>query len=167
MFEVHNPETPIIWESSNPNARETLVLDFENSPILDHLYLDWKYHLHHRDTKGILESLCIFLRTAVFDPPSQNQNDILKLLKSYQLPLDYFVAHRLGVCRHFSLAAYYFLERVRKEQLAPIRSIEIISKDLEMGRHAWLCIVFEDGSFHFDPYWGILESYESSDNTFL
>jgi hypothetical protein len=164
MFDAISSETMIVWESSYPNARETLILDFENSPYLDDLYLHWKNQLNLSDPKGILESLIIYLRTAVFDVPTQDQEEAMKLLKSYSLPLDYFVAHRFGVCRHFSLAAYYFLERARKEQLAHIRSIEVISKNLEKGRHAWLCVEIEDGSFHFDPYWGILESYG---NTFL
>ena len=157
MFAEIASKQPIIFESAVPEARETLIADFESSPHLDHHYQNWKKQLPSFDSRTILESLALYLRTEVFDQHFIDKAKILRSLHSNALPLDDFVVHKIGVCRHFCLAAYFFLEKLKMEQMIPLHSIEIVRKELKNSRHSSLRLEFEDGSFHFDPYWGILE----------
>lgn len=157
MFAETASDTAIIWHSSVPQARETLLLDIDHSPLLEELYLKWRGELKESEARGVLENLNHYLRTFVFDLSLCKREAVIKLVGGAKaLPLEYFIENKTGVCRHFSLTAYYFLERMRKEDFLPIISNEIICKDLGSGRHAWVSVELKDGSFHFDPYWGIL-----------
>lgn len=156
MFVETASKQPIIFESAAPHARETLIVDSENSPYLERHYQNWKRQLPSLDARTILENLSVYLKTEVFNLSIRNKAEILRSLHSHALPLDDFVVHKVGVCRHFCLAAYFFLEKLKNEQLAAIYSIEIVRMNIKNSRHAYLVLEFEDGSFHFDPYWGIL-----------
>jgi hypothetical protein len=156
MFAETACKQQVIWEPTAPHARETLLIDFENSPHLEHHYLNWKKQLPSFDARIILESLLWYLRTEVFDPNIRNKAEVLRSLHACELPLDDFVVHKIGVCRHFCLAAYFFLEKLKTEHLIAIYSMEIVRKEVKNSRHSYLELEFEDGSFHFDPYWGIL-----------
>ena len=165
----------IVWEPAYPHARETLLLHLDSSPLLNTLYTSWRSELQITTVQEIFDQLLVYLRTVVFDMKLCQHNKIKDLVKeaalqkssdefcsSLELPIEYFVEKRAGLCRHFTLVAYYFLQRLNQETLLPRFSIEIIRMPIEthgiLGRHAWLSIFFEEEnrSFHFDPFWSIV-----------
>jgi hypothetical protein len=165
MFEKPPPNPLIVWESTVPRSRETLLLDLENSPLLEELYQAWRWSLHETDPLEILANLLEYLRSVVFDLSLCNSEEIAQIVEqedAEEIPLERFVERKSGLCRHFALVAYYFLERMRKERLIPPCGFEIVRMPVDVDgsprRHAWLAIFFleENRSFHFDPFWGIL-----------
>lgn len=169
-------EPMILWEPSEPKARETLYLEKDNTPLLSQHYQTWKHRLLNsiqhptaNDVWVMLSDLLVYLRTEVFDMPTCHscaiQHIILKA-GSDILPIELFVSEKSGVCRHFALTAYYFLETLRLEKILPINSVELIRKKCyangSKGRHAWLSISTEENrSFHFDPFWGIMVDHDA------
>ncbi len=172
LREIANPKTSfkqvgtlIVWEPTHPRARETLLLQLEDSPLLSRLYNNWRHNLRKTAPKEIFEDLLTYLRTVVFDM-KQSCRSIIKTLveeaSSQEISIEYFVEKRAGLCRHFTLVAYYFLQRLNREAFLPPFSIEILRMPIlvggVLGRHAWLSVFFEDEnrSFHFDPFWSIV-----------
>jgi hypothetical protein len=165
VYEFKKIDSWLVWEPTYPNTRETLLLPLTVSPLLDDLYLNWKNSLTSSTPDEMLHHLLVYLRTVVFDTKLSQPLIIEELIQkahSKEISIEYFVEKRAGLCRHFTLVAYYFLERLNHETLFPSFSTKIIRMPIEVngiqGRHAWLSVFFEktNRSFHFDPFWSIL-----------
>jgi len=76
------------------------------------------------------------------------------------IALDDYVKEGLGICKHMSMAAAYFLDRLSKETPAALRGVvqyirdNIQSQDGQSGGHVWVTFATAKGDlWHLDPRW--------------
>jgi hypothetical protein len=139
---------PLACIGSDPLGREIILFDPHNSPLLEQKYDEF---VAHRDFSW--EALFHFMHD-IFE-----RTDLEK--QSGMVPLDAFVAAKVGVCRHVAFAAAYFLDRLAKEGYLP-QGKSYYVRDLVKGGvgHAWNLFVLENGTaaWHLDFSWGVIKN---------
>jgi hypothetical protein len=149
------------WVAATPYAHEILLLDPEDSPLLS-AYYEWNkdaFSLAARESAPALFcKISSVLHNEIFTNIENPRKGVAIVRAKWGhpcVPLDIFIDNHSGVCRHFVLAAAYFLARLQSENLLSFQPLEIriIRENLIYGgRHAWLQV----GSWHFDPYWNLI-----------
>lgn len=149
------------WVAASPYAHEILLLDPEDSPLLS-AYYEWnKEAFALAALKGAPALFCTIsgvLHKEIFTNDEGPRKGVALVREKWGhpcIPLDVFIDNHSGVCRHFVLAASYFLACMQSECLLPFPPLEIriVRENLIYGgRHAWLQV----GHWHFDPYWKLI-----------
>ncbi len=162
--------TPHGWVPTSLYAHEILLIDPCSYPLLLSSYEKFKSILANIPSQNLFSILSVmstYLHTEVFTIShnrKQTIRDEIALQKCPCLPLDFFIAKRIGVCRHYVLMAAYLLAQLQVDEAFIFPKICIVRQNLSSGRHAWLQI----GEWHFDPYWNlILNLNNPADKEFL
>ncbi|NGX37577.1 MAG: hypothetical protein K1000chlam2_00733 [Chlamydiae bacterium] len=144
-------------------SREVIVVDPENSPLLENAYLDLKSQLHETFTeKDILQTTLLYVRENLFDLELCTDQNVIRFLlqfmdKGPEIPLETFLEKKIGVCRHLALTTTYLLERLTKDRLLDGKAY-LIREQIPSGRHGWTLFLSQSGAWHLDSYWEILEN---------
>lgn len=179
---------PIVYISSFPTVREIISLNPLHSPVLKNLYHRLFFLLKEKTPlQKALEITTSFIKEEVFSS-KQSLEQLDAFIEEWKqthprtdftptkegedlavIPLDDFLRARMGVCRHFALAAAYLLDRLLPSGHVHVVR-DIIDTPLLYGGHAWNIFVSEDGldAWHIDTYWDIIKDLNSpQDRTFL
>lgn len=154
------PNTPFAYPGKNP--REVILFDPENSPRLQAAKNQFFEKLNPSFSEAeTLVALIDFIRDEMFDLTKSELKKLNSLLgdtsKQPEIPIDFFIEHRIGVCRHMALITTYFVDQLIKENLLSGDAF-FIRENLPYGRHAWTLLLTETGAWHIDAYWGSLEN---------
>lgn len=137
---------PVACIGSHPLQREIILLDPNNSPLLQSHYTNWILNGERN-----FPSLITHIR-GLFESTEYMTYDRF-------VPLDHFLAAKKGVCRHVALTTAYFLTRLIEEHhLAPGKAYYI--RDLiPYGGHAWNLYITEKGElWHIDALWNVIKN---------
>lgn len=145
------------------NPREILIVDRKNSPLLEKSYQDLLASLKERKMeKEILLHLLYYVRETLFDPNLCNMENVATLIQALhpdelepEIPLDFFLKQRTGVCRHMALTTAYIIDRLISDGWLKGQSL-LIRENIPSGRHAWTLFLSEEGAWHLDASWGFL-----------
>lgn len=154
------PNAPFVYPGKHP--REVILFDPPNSPRLQEAKSQFFEKLRPSFSEAeILVTLIDFIRDEVFDLTKCDNKILSNLLgdtsKEPEIPIDYFIEQRIGVCRHIALVTTYFVDQLIKENMLS-GEVFFIRENLPYGRHAWTLLLTETGAWHIDAYWGSLEN---------
>jgi len=154
------PNSPCAYPGKHP--REVILFDPPNSPLLQAAKNQFFEKLSPPFSEAeILVSLIDFIRGEIFDLTKSETTKLRNLLgdtsNQPEIPIDFFIEHRIGVCRHMALITTYFVDQLIKENMLPGEAF-FIRENLPYGRHAWTLLLTESGAWHIDAYWGSLEN---------
>jgi len=157
------PDGSFCYKGLHP--REIIILDRDNSPILENSYQDLLGILEKNTSeKELLLHVLLFVRETLFDPSLCSMESVAALISSHypgelepEISLEFFLKNRIGVCRHSALTSAYFLHRLSKDGYLEGTTF-LIRDDIPGGRHAWTLFLSEEGAWHLDTYWGFLEN---------
>ncbi len=160
------PEGPFIYPGLHP--REVIFVDPENSPILDTVYKDLKKRLSSEYTeKEILQIISLYIREEIFDLNKCNPASLTLLIQELhpeedepEISLDAFLQEKTGLCRHVALVTTYLVDRLVKDEWLEGETF-FIRENLPDQRHAWTLFISEEGAWHLDALWGVLENGKS------
>jgi hypothetical protein len=149
------PEGAFTYPGKSP--REVIVVDLENSPLLERACKDVEASVE----REILASVLRLVRNDLFDLKRCDENALWNFMLDQpsfpNIALDVFLKAKRGVCRHFALVTTYLVEHlIRKGKLKG--EAFLIREDTPMGRHAWTLFLSEHGAWHLDAYWNVLEN---------
>jgi hypothetical protein len=155
--EKYSSSARVASVSRTPEARELLILDPQNSPLLEKRYQEFlrslpesypteelllfvahfiKFHLFSPTTA---QEMLVFLQNWILDP-QRKETDFYELSKECWIPvisIEEFIREKNGVCRHYALICAYFLDRLKEEGFLPPGEIYFKHADLTAGRHVW------------------------------
>ncbi len=162
--------TPVVSIGSAPLSREIIALDPNNSPLLQQKYAE---------LPGVtFEEISDFIRLNIFHAGCTERKINAFVLKwldfstldnfaltednSYLpvIPLDAFIEAGIGACRHASLVAFYFLDRLIKEGRIPPGKVHYVRDVIKFGGHAWILYLPQDSDdvWHIDPQLAIIKN---------
>jgi hypothetical protein len=160
-IQEHIPDHPFCYPGIK--KREVIVVDPQNAPLLEASAKDFVNRLTpEMKEEEILRELLHFVRDALFDPPlctnANLQNYILQSYGLYdEIPIDYFLSGKTGVCRHLALTSTYIADYLVKTGWLKGEAL-LIRDDLPSGRHAWTLFLSEEGAWHLDACWNIFKN---------
>jgi len=112
----------------------------------------------------ILETVFWYVREELFDLSLCNERLVQLFIHSLypdetepEIPLETFLEHKIGVCRHIALATTCLVDRLVKEGWLEGEAL-LIRANCPTGRHAWTLFLSEEGAWHLDSLWGIFEN---------
>jgi len=156
------PDTPFAYAGLNP--REIITVDPQNSPLLEKGYQELLLTLSNElSEKEILFQVADYVGQTLFDLQKCSDHAVYALIHQHangqlepEIPLEIFLAERVGVCRHIALATTYIVNRLIKE--GHLQGEAFLVRDyVRCGRHAWTLFLSKEGAWHIDAYWRILE----------
>lgn len=161
------PEGTFAYPGAGP--REVILVDPDQSPLLEKAYLDIKAELKAGMTEEqILKTTCHYLREELFDLNRCNERVVAALIQTLhpnesepEISLETFLEHKTGVCRHIALTSTYLVNRLIKEGFLNGEAF-LIRENCSIGRHAWTLYVSSEGAWHLDSLWGVLENGKTS-----
>ena len=144
-------------------SREVICVDPDHCPLLQSAIKELEPLLSPDQTEEeILSTLLDFVSETLFHLElctTINLNALIQ--KSYspfdEIPLDYFLAAKTGVCRHLALTSTYLAHHLVKTGWLHGEAY-LIRDELPSGRHAWTLFISDEGAWHLDPTWKILEN---------
>jgi len=160
-FQEAIPDGPFSYPGIN--RREVLLVDPENSPILNEAFADLKNQLEKTfDEREILLTTFYFVREHLFDLDRCTEKIVAELIQQFtgqepEISIEIFLEEKIGVCRHIALVTTYLLHRLNLEGWIEGKAL-LIREQIPSGRHAWSVFISESGAWHLDPYWGIFEN---------
>lgn len=156
------PEGPFRYPGTHP--REVIVVDPENSPLLDQAYGKLEKRIEGLTEEQILETIFWYVRDELFDLRLCKEKLVQQFIYSLhpeetepEIPLETFLEYKIGVCRHIALATTCLVNRLVKEGWLEGEAL-LIRANCPSGRHAWTLFLSEEGAWHLDSLWGIFEN---------
>lgn len=153
------PSEPFRYEGKT--RRESITFDPKGAPLFDRHYLALKKELKGIDQEDELLLLTLdYVQRQIFDLPHCSETNVETLIASYgqrEIPLDFFLAEKKGVCRHIALCVTLLLDRLIQDQFLTGECF-LIRDELPWGRHAWTLFLSKEGAWHLDGYYGVLEN---------
>ena len=162
--------TPVVSVGSSPLTREIIALNPEKSPLLQQKYAELPGVTFEEITDFI--RLNIFhagcterkINTFVFNWLETSTLDDFALTDDQAfvpvIPLDAFIDAGVGACRHASLVAFYFFDRLIKEERIPPGRVHYVRDVIKFGGHAWILYIPHDSDdvWHIDPQLAIIKN---------
>jgi len=149
------PEGPFSYPGQSP--REIIIVNPNEAPILEGATQDLLVQVEEE----ILHKTLAFVREELFDLDLCDEDKLWSFIEETglfpEIPLDVFLDAKIGVCRHFALTATYLIEQLIREGVLK-GEVFLIREDTPFGRHAWTLFLSEQGAWHIDAYWGVLEN---------
>jgi len=185
---------PTVSIGSSPAGRELIILDPKNSPLLNEAYRHILTQLSTCPSLSLKEKLswiAAFVREKVFDPQRSTEENLERFVQKWEdthplsaftptlhgglvpvIPIDDFIAAKVGICRHLALVTTYVVDRLIQETpyfpLGKVFSMrDVIHTSFEEGGHAWTLYVSPEESWHIDSLWGILLPLEEKENLYF
>lgn len=140
---------PIASVGTDVLGREIIILDPNNSPILNQKFQEFQ--------GNTITDACQFIRAQVFDLDRCDERHIDQ--SEQFMPLDAFVEAKIGVCRHWALVTGYFLDR-----LFPQAQVYHVRDTLKNGGHAWNLMILNDQAWHIDAFWNVIKNLNNLDD---
>ncbi|CAF24551.1 hypothetical protein [Candidatus Protochlamydia amoebophila] len=166
------PEKPLVSCGSSA-SREMILLDPQNSPALNDKYNQFEQLIMkfmrakgkpNLSPKELLILTNYFMSTIVFPKDSLANERINKLVANSQndaaiykinsqpcIPIDVFIVNQVGVCRHHSLVAAFFLDKFIQTHpdigftgKVQIMRDELVKDNRVIGAHAWITLGFNN-----------------------
>lgn len=160
------PEGPFSYPGQNP--REIIIVDPSNAPLLK----EATQNLVVRLEKDILQTTLQFVREELFDIMNCDDETVWALIDQNsegklepEIPLELFLKEKVGVCRHIALTTTYLIDHLIKKEILT-GEVFLIREQTPFGRHAWTLLLTEEGAWHLDAYWGILENGRTDEGFF-
>lgn len=147
---------PFLSIGENPMSREVIAYDPERMPHLQLAYEAFAKELApNLSSEDLLKKVRSYMRETVFDMNQCSEDAVRSLVSQRrQLSLDFFVASKIGVCRHFALATQYFLEKLIDDGKLQGTCELIRAVVPKQGKHAWILVHEGNHLWHLDTYWG-------------
>jgi len=159
------PEGSFLYPGSKP--REVISVDPARSPYLSRAYEKFEI-TEDLSEEQILNCLLHYVREELFDLNLCNKWDLINLIHTLypdetepEIPLDEFLKHKTGLCRHLALTTTYLIDRLIKDGWLQGNAY-LIRENCPTGRHAWTLYLSEEGAWHLDSLWGVLENGKTS-----
>lgn len=160
--------TPLVSCGSSA-SREMILFDPKNSPELEKSYrLFARFAASYKKQMGrdlqpndLLELTNLFLKNEVFSRACSvkeldsfikekgKEGSIAKIEGQPCIPIDEFIKSKMGVCRHHSIVAAYFIDRFvghHPELCSFTCKVQVMREDVTGGAHAWVTIACSDGN---------------------
>jgi len=157
------PNGPFTYPGSS--IREVIVLDPANSPLLEKAYENLQNELSLDNSEWeILQITSLYVRQQIFDLSLCDKKRVHSLIQrnypneqSPSISLETFLKEKTGICRHIALTTTYLIDRLIKDGWL-IGTAFLIRENLFNERHAWTLLLSEEGAWHLDSFWNVLEN---------
>lgn len=161
------PDGPFQYSGAHP--REIIVVDPEASPLLDAAYDKLLTYLKEDfSEEQIIELVFLYVREVLFNLNLCNEREVRALIYTLhpdeaepEIPLETFLKYKTGLCRHIALTSTCLLNRLIKDDWLQGDAF-LIRENCPSGRHAWTLFLSEEGAWHLDSLWGVLENGKTS-----
>jgi hypothetical protein len=158
-------DKPLVSVGSSKD-REMVLFDPTQSPLLQQAYEKFVEAMQEvpspSDANSFSKEIIKFMRKDVFSEKNDVQQRVDQFVASSDstgircdgspcIPIDKFIEKKIGVCRHHSLVAAYFLDRYMQENPGKLSfkgKIQIMRDNVINGAHAWLTLVTDKGEIH-------------------
>lgn len=147
--------------------REFLLLDPNNSPVLNEKYEEFESYLKNFNSgqlhlPTLISAVNQFVRLKIFScenaekidaeisqmvKEAKGNPDVIKIRGTPCLSIDDFISKKIGVCRHHSLVAAYFLDKFLKNNPSICDQdykVQIVRDSNSEMAHAWISIISKD-----------------------
>lgn len=161
------PEGTFTYPGFHP--REIILVEPERSPLLEKAYHEIESKLKETSSEQeILEITSRYVREVLFDLNFCNERKVSSLIQTLypdesepEISIETFLEQKTGVCRHIALTSTYLVNRLIKAGWLKGEAL-LIRENCPTGRHAWTLFLSNDGAWHLDSLWGVLENGKNS-----
>lgn len=152
------PEGSFSYPGSPGTKRETIIVEPENSPLLNAACEKIAREVSVLDDEiDILQTVLLFVADELFRFQYRGSVQTDMVIKHYtienqtnEIPLEFFLNEKIGSCRHLALTSSYLLQALVQKKILSGKAF-FIRDNTNDGRHAWSLYLNEKGAWHLDP----------------